>query len=112
MGLRDEKKDSGVKAEKSNNKESKSTKVEAKSFDVETKVAKIKASKMPEAQKEQYIRNLQIGDADEGTKISFAVYCQRKKVKPHLRVPMQAYPSAKGVESAPFGVWEEIYKNF
>lgn len=116
MGLRNRKKDSDGsetgKVESQESTEKAGTTKQKKSFDVEAKIAKIQASKMPESQKVAFIQRLKIDNASESVKISFAVYCQRKKIKPHLRVPMQAYPPAKGVRSAPFEVWEEIYKNF
>lgn len=81
-------------------------------FDVEAKVEKIKASKLSDAEKDAYIRKLKSKAAAQSEKISFAVYAQKKSIKPHMREPMQAYPAAKGVKSAPFEVWEDIFKNF
>ena len=81
------------------------------SFDVETKIAKIEASKMPDAQKAELVKKLK-DEASTDSLISFAVYAQRKKIKVYLRDPMKSYPPAKGVDRATFEGWEEIYKNF
>lgn len=84
----------------------------AKSFDVEAKIKKIEDSKLTEAEKSAYIRKLKNEAAPEGLKISFAVYCERKKIPLRHREPMKFYPAAKGVMSCTFEGWEEIYKNF
>ena len=109
MGMRRDKQgssDSGSKA----SPEGKGEKV--KGFDVDAKIKKVEESKMPDDQKTKLIRKLKTDSAEKGDLISFAVYCQRKKVKLSLRDPMKSYPSAKGVRSATFEGWEEIYKNF
>ena len=100
------------KEKSSGDSEPKKKEEKSSSFDVEAKIKKIEASKLSDAEKSAYIRKLKNDAAPESTKISFAVYCQRKKIKPHHREPMQSYPSAKGVTSASFEVWEELYKNF
>lgn len=83
----------------------------SKSFDVDAKIAKVEASKMPDSQKSELIKKLK-NESSTDSLISFSVYAQRKKIKAYLRDPMRSYPPAKGVASATFEGWEEIYKNF
>ncbi len=100
------------KASDSEAKEEKKESAVKKGFDIEAKVKQIEESRLPQAEKDAYIRKLKNDNAEKSQKISFAVYCQRKKVKPHLREAMTHYPAAKGVKSCTFEGWEEIYKNF
>jgi len=98
---------SGYSEPKEEKKEKKAT-----NFDVETKIKKVEASKMPDDQKEEYIRKLKSDAAPKGKLISFAVYANIKKISAKYHQPMKSYPSAKGVASATLEGWDEIYKNF
>lgn len=70
-------------------------------------------SKMPEAQKLEYLKQIgAIAEESESDKIPFLVYSKIKKIPVSLHNAMLAYPKAKGVKAATFQVWEEIFKSF
>ena len=110
--MKKDRKNKGSELEKSGEeKREEEVKEKERSFDVEAKIKKIEESKMPDEQKETLVRDLKISES-EGAAISFAVYCQRRNVAPHVRVPMQSYPKAKGMKMASLEAWDEVYKNF
>lgn len=83
-------------------------------FDVERKVEAVMASKMPEAQKERYVRNLRgaAPDPNSADRMPFDVYANIKGIKQSVRVGMLAYPKAKGVKAATVAEWDEIFQGF
>jgi hypothetical protein len=79
---------------------------------VEAKIKKIEASKMPDAQKKEYIAKLKGEQAPKGDGVTFVVYANVRKIKESLRPGMLAFPKAKGVLRATLHEWDEIFKGF
>lgn len=86
---------------------------QGESFSVEKKIAEIKASNLPEAEKEAYIRRL-TGDVStgDGNRVPFTVYANIKKIGREKRAGMLATPKAKATSVATLGEWDEIFKDF
>lgn len=77
------------------------------------KVKVIVESKMPEEQKQAYLK--QIGAVREESyegKVSFGVYAKAKKIEVGRHLAMKAYPKAKSVRLATLDEWDEIFKEF
>jgi len=101
-------------------KEDKSEKVAEKAAPVEkpaapkSKADAIRASKLPEHKKNEYLA--QIGEGPKAiaddAKISLDVYVQLAGIRPDHKAALLAYPKAKGVKSATLAEWKEIFKGF
>lgn len=85
----------------------------APTLDVAKKAAAIKESKLPDAHKASYLK--QIGDTKEvsdADKIPFSVYAVMRKLDGSSHKAMLAFPKAKGVSKATLIEWDEIFKDF
>lgn len=80
---------------------------------IDPKVKAIMESAMPDAQKQEYLREIGAikGESDEG-KIPFNVYAKLRKVSKDTHVAMMRYPKAKVIRLASLDEWDEIFKNF
>ena len=76
-----------------------------------SKAEVIKASKMPQWQKDAYLKELR-GLKKENDQVPFLVYAKIRKIRESLIKPMLAYPRAVKVEIASPREWDEIFKNF
>lgn len=80
-------------------------------FNVDKKIETIKASNMPEKQKEEYIRSLQgPGEKDEG--VTLGVYFRIKSIEKTKADAMKFYPKAVGVNVATISGWDKIFSDF
>jgi hypothetical protein len=80
-----------------------------------SKADAIRASKMPDWQKEQYLKDIGETKSEEvfdPKKVSFPVYATVRKVPVDKRKAMLVYPKAVGVKAATLEEWDEIYKQF
>ena len=89
-------------------------KADKKAFDVNKKAEAIKASKMPEAQKERYLRDIGAKVEEKSTdhKISLKVWMQVSKKDLGMAGAYKAFPKAKDVRLATRKEWDEIFKSF
>jgi hypothetical protein len=90
-----------------------------KELDVEAKAKQIQESKMPDEQKEKYLRDIGYVASEDGSnknvdghKIPLKVYFVIKKIPKNLQDAMKVYPKAKGLASATKVQWDEIFKKF
>lgn len=94
--------------------EKKVEKKKSAGFDVEKKAEAIKASKMPEDQKQKYL--LQIGalkgDEADAKAVPLKVWMTVRKKDMGLAKAYEMYPAAKGVRLATPSEWDAIFKNF
>ena len=87
--------------------------VKAAEFSVEKKIAEIKASSLPEAEKEVYILRLTGGVSTEvADRVPFTVYANIKSIGREKRAGMLGCQKAKGVTAATLVEWDEIFKDF
>lgn len=83
-------------------------------FSVEKKIEEIRASNLPEQEKERYIRQL-TGDKGPGEnpdRVPFTVWANVRGIKENVRKGMLAHPKGKAQTSATFAEWDEIFKDF
>ena len=89
------------------------TREESSSSILEKKAQAILDSKMPEEQKQAYLK--QIGwitpASDEG-KVTFATYAKVRKISKDRMSALSHYPKAKSVRLATLEDWDNIFKNF
>ncbi len=90
------------------------SRADATAFDLEKKIEAIKASAMPEKQKDAYIAELSGSKSDPTAvdRVPFTVWANSRNIRASVRVGMLAFPKAKGVASATFQEWDEIFKDF
>lgn len=90
------------------------SKKSAPSFDVVKKAEAIKASKMPEDQKQKYLLDIGAmkGKDVDAKAIPLKVWVARKKIDKGMLKAYEQYPAAKGVRLATPSEWDEIFKNF
>jgi|GEM_PF-5792902 len=81
---------------------------------VKSKADVIRASSLPEHQKDKYLRDIgEIkGEEHDPSKVSFEVYAAVRKIKPGRHKAMLVYPGAKGKKQATLTEWDQIFKNF
>ena len=82
-------------------------------FSLEKKAQAIMDSKMPEAQKQAYLKS--IGWTKEPShhgKVTFATYAKIRKVEKDRLSALSYYPQAKSVRLATLEQWDNIFKNF
>lgn len=81
---------------------------------VKSKADTIRESKLPDHQKEKYLRDIGEIKSDEHdpSKVSFEVYAAVRKIKPGRHKAMLVYPDAKGKKHATLTEWDQIFKNF
>ena len=77
-----------------------------------SKIEVIKASKMPDWQKQKLIEELEGSKEDLTGKIPFAVYAKIKKLGSSMQKAMLAYHGAKSIRLATLAEWDEIFKSF
>lgn len=90
----------------------KASKLEKREWSIESKAEAIRASKMPESQKREYLQQLGVIPKAEQRGVPFAVYAKIRKIAKSLHSAMVAYPKAKGISLASLEEWDEIFKNF
>lgn len=82
-------------------------------FSLEKKAKAIMDSKMPEEQKQAYLKS--IGWTKEPShhgKVTFATYAKIRKVAKDRLSALSHYPQAKSVRLATLEEWDNIFKNF
>ena len=84
----------------------------SKGFDVEGKMETIKASSMPQSQKEEMIARLSVKKEKKGNRISFKMYANIKNIREEVRSGMLALPKAKNIGLATLSEWDGIFKDF
>ena len=85
-----------------------------KAFDMAAKAKLILDSKMPEAQKQEYLKSIGHGVSveEKQSEVPFLVYVKARNIPIHLHKAMLAWPKAKSVSSASLKQWDEIFKEF
>lgn len=97
--------DTRTTTEKTINKDSK------KPFDIRKKIEDIENSKMPDYQKDEYVKRLlPISSEKEG--IPFNVYVKIKGISDINASAMKSYPKAVSVDIATMESWDEIFTDF
>jgi len=83
-------------------------------IDIEKKAAAIRDSKMPELQKEAYLRKIGALKADDVDvkAVPLAVWVSVRKKDRGMLSAYAAYPRAKSVRLATPKEWDEIFKDF
>ena len=81
-----------------------------KAFDIDKKIDTINASKMPDWQKEKYIKRLQPEPKGDG--ISFAVYARLRGFTKIVTDSMRMYPKAVNTGLASLEEWDKIFAEF
>jgi hypothetical protein len=87
--------------------------VAREAFSLEKKAQAILDSKMPEDQKQAYLKS--IGWTKEPShhgKVTFATYAKIRKVTKDRLSALAHYPQAKSVKMATLEEWDNIFKNF
>jgi hypothetical protein len=83
-----------------------------KATPMEQKIKSIVDSKMPESQKQEYLKSLNPEiDSGEG-KMPFHIYARIRKIVPSMHKAYMVYPKAKAVKMATLEQWDEIFKEF
>lgn len=83
-----------------------------KAFDVSKKEAAIKASAMPQDQKDALLKKIGLSADKVEQGVDFAVYAKIRKISKEQIKAMSVYPAAKKIRLATFKEWDEIFKNF
>jgi hypothetical protein len=80
---------------------------------LEAKAQAILDSKMPEAQKMQYLKAIGwIKEPSDQGKVMFATYAKIRKIAKDRLSALEHYPKAKSVRLATLEEWDNIFKNF
>jgi len=101
-----------VEAPKEEPKEEAPAPVEVPKPDLSAKAEIIRNSKMPEWQKEEYLKKLGFVKEKKEKLVPFGVYAKIKKIPPHLHRAILIQPKAKGLKLASMEQWDEVYKSF
>lgn len=89
------------------------SRAEPEAFSLEKKAQAIMDSKMPEEQKQAYLKS--IGWTKEPShhgKVTFMTYAKIRKVAKDRLSALSHYPQAKSVRLATLEEWDNIFKNF
>ena len=80
--------------------------------DLDAKSRTILESKLPEAQKRDYLTRLGFIKEDTQEGIPFKIYAKLRKIPNHLHEAMMVWPNARDIKLASAKQWDEIFKEF
>jgi len=113
MAVIDEKKPEEKESKRFSRKEPKEDKGVKPASVLDAKIKKIKASKMPDNQKEWYINKLKgVEPVDENGLMAFEIYAKIKEIKGGEYVGKASFADSQNVKKLSLHKWDELFKKF